>query len=296
MPMIQQPSRLPLALVISVLLNGVVLVGLSLLLGPPTVRQQLPAQRLSLNTISVPPDIVQPSQPETADTPSQEVPAPQPEPLMPDPEQRPAPETNTASTESPVIATTSDADNTTMLDAETDPEIDPTNAPDLTEAPSNKITPALETEHQTSSVSTNSAINTGVSESGETESVAEQSSTIQNENRDVLTDQEPAQLPSEDINPGAPPNAENLPLALIDHQPELEYPAMAKRRRQQGQVVLRAWLNEQGELEQLSILTSSGHPLLDESALEQIKTWTFQSVADGQPQQWVQIPVEFRLR
>lgn len=301
--MIQQPSRLPLALVISVLLNGVVLVGLSLLLGPPTVRQQPPAQRLSLNTLSAPFDTAQPSQPETTDeAPSQEVPTPptQPEPLMPEPEQRPAPKTSATPSESPVLTTTSDADNATGIETETDLEIDTTNAPDLTEDPPNKVTPAPETESetalQTPSAPTSSAINTRKSEPDETESVADQNTTIQSEDREVVADKEPAQFTPDDMNPGSPPNAEDLPLARIDHQPELEYPAMAKRRRQQGQVVLRAWLNEQGELEQLTILTSSGHPLLDESALEQIKTWTFQSVADSRPHRWVQIPVEFRLR
>lgn len=301
MPMIQQPSRLPLALLISVLVNGALLSGLSFLLESPTVRQPPPAQRLSLNTLSAPFDTARPNQPETAaEMPSQEAPTPKPEPLMPDPEQRPTPQTTATPSESPVIATTREADDATGIDTETDPEVDPANASKLTEDPSNKVTTApekeTETEHQTPSVSTSSAINTGVSEPVETESATDQDTTVQSESREVLPVQETALQAPEDMNPGAPPNAENLPMARLEHQPELEYPAMAKRRRQQGQVVLRAWLNEQGELEQLSILTSSGHALLDESALEQIKNWTFQSVADGQPHRWVQIPVEFRLR
>lgn len=302
MPMIQQPSRLPLALLISVLVNGVLLMGLSLLLDPLKVRQQPLSQRLSLNTVLVPIDTPQPNQPETADALSQETPAtsPQPEPLKPDPLQSPAPETNTAPPESPVATTTNEADNAISNDTEVDREIEPTDAPVAIESPSNEVASERETdsktEHLTPGATTNSASNTRLSESDESEPPAEQETILQSDNRDVLINQEPAQLPPEDMNPGAPPNAENLPLAQIDHQSELEYPAMAKRRRQQGQVVLRAWINEQGGLEQLSILTSSGHPLLDESALEQIKTWTFQSGADSRSHRWVQIPIEFRLR
>ncbi len=296
MSMIQQTNRLPLALVISALVNGIVLMGLSLLLDPPAVRQQPPAQRLSLNTVLAPLDNAQPIQPEATETPSPDV----TEPLRPDSEQNPAAEDNTAPQESPVMATANNADNTTSNETESAIEVEPA---DVQDAPGNQSSQlplepetGAESERQTSNGSAELASLRDEPEMNETEPVADLDAIVQSENRDVLTDQEPTQSPSEDMSPGATPNTENLPLAQIERQPELEYPAMAKRRRQQGQVVLRAWLNEQGELEQLSILTSSGHPLLDESALEQIRSWTFRSLADGIPHRWVQIPVDFRLR
>ena len=73
-------------------------------------------------------------------------------------------------------------------------------------------------------------------------------------------------------------------------------PDLAKRKRQFGRVVLRGFVNEIGVLEQVDVFQSSGYELLDESAIDQARTWVYKPafqnlIATGH---WVEIPIEFR--
>ena len=52
-----------------------------------------------------------------------------------------------------------------------------------------------------------------------------------------------------------------------------DYPAAAKRMNQQGKVMLRVELGEDGRVTNAEIKTSSGHRLLDDAALTNVKTW-----------------------
>ncbi|MDZ7372743.1 MAG: energy transducer TonB [candidate division KSB1 bacterium] len=56
------------------------------------------------------------------------------------------------------------------------------------------------------------------------------------------------------------------PPALID-QGQLDYPLEAKLAQIQGDVLLGLDIDERGRVEEASVLTSSGHPVLDEAAL-----------------------------
>lgn len=78
--------------------------------------------------------------------------------------------------------------------------------------------------------------------------------------------------------------------------PELHYPSLAKRRRQQGDVIVRGRINSEGRLMDAEILESSGHAALDESALAQAEEWQYRQPSEGRQDEWVRIPVQFRLR
>jgi len=300
MSMIQQTNRLPLALAISVLVNGAVLIGLSLLMDTPSVKNQPSTQSLTLNTFSAPVDSVMPNLPTNNELQSQDA----PETLVPDSDRRSAPELNATSSKSPSMTTATNTDNNTNNKIETVIEVEAADVNDTSKSQSSELPPEPDThtnadadantkrEYRTSNALTDSTSLSSVPETNETEPMANENVTEQRKNREDLASRSSLETP----NTMVPADIEVLPLAQIEHQPELDYPARAKRRRQQGQVVLRAWLNEQGKLEQLSILTSSGHPLLDESALEQIRTWTFQSLAKGSQHRWIKIPVDFQLR
>jgi protein TonB len=75
------------------------------------------------------------------------------------------------------------------------------------------------------------------------------------------------------------------------------YPNLAKRRNQQGVVVLEVCLDERGQQRALQIVRSSGVESLDEAALEAVADWHFRpETVDGRavPSR-VQIPIEFAL-
>jgi protein TonB len=51
------------------------------------------------------------------------------------------------------------------------------------------------------------------------------------------------------------------------------YPPVAKRMNQQGKVMLRVELGEDGRVTNVEVKTSSGHRLLDDAAMSNVKTW-----------------------
>ena len=59
------------------------------------------------------------------------------------------------------------------------------------------------------------------------------------------------------------------------HNPVPEYPPMAKRRGEQGRVLLRVTVSETGEPVVVLVSQSSGYALLDQSALQAVKNWQF---------------------
>lgn len=75
------------------------------------------------------------------------------------------------------------------------------------------------------------------------------------------------------------------------------YPKLARRRGQQGIVLLDVWLDEQGRQQKLQIVQSSGVKVLDKSALKAVADWQFRAhTVDGIAiASRIQIPVEFAL-
>jgi periplasmic protein TonB len=69
---------------------------------------------------------------------------------------------------------------------------------------------------------------------------------------------------------------------LLVHRVEPEYPALAKAARVQGEVVLRAIINRNGEIQDLQL--ASGHPMLVPSAIAAVRQWRYKPyLLNGQP-------------
>jgi periplasmic protein TonB len=62
---------------------------------------------------------------------------------------------------------------------------------------------------------------------------------------------------------------------LYDQNPKPPYPNLARQRGWQGVVILAVTVLEDGSPNQLTIQTSSGHDLLDKTALKTVKQWHF---------------------
>ncbi len=79
--------------------------------------------------------------------------------------------------------------------------------------------------------------------------------------------------------------------------PPPEYPAMARRRSYEGTVLLDVLVDRQGRAAQVKLARSSGHAVLDRSALQSVGQWRFEPARRlGQPMEmWVQVPVRFAL-
>lgn len=80
-------------------------------------------------------------------------------------------------------------------------------------------------------------------------------------------------------------------------QPEPRYPPQSRRLREQGLVVLRVVIDEQGVASSIEIETSSGHARLDDAARDAVLRAAFRPyVEDGAPRRaLVLIPIEFAL-
>src|SRR3990167_4791819 len=75
------------------------------------------------------------------------------------------------------------------------------------------------------------------------------------------------------------------------------YPSQARRRNQQGVVLVEVRLDERGQQRSLNVLRSSGVESLDRAALEAVAKWRFRPETTGGqavPSR-VQIPIQFAL-
>lgn len=79
--------------------------------------------------------------------------------------------------------------------------------------------------------------------------------------------------------------------------PSPRYPSQSRRLREEGVVVLRVLIDEQGQARQISVDRSSGHARLDRAAREAVASAAFRPyVEDGAPRATlVLIPIEFFL-
>ena len=76
------------------------------------------------------------------------------------------------------------------------------------------------------------------------------------------------------------------------------YPGLARKRGQEGTVILQVLVNEQGRVEDLQIENSSGFGQLDRAALSAVRKWNFEPGRQGEERiaMWVRVPVTFKLK
>jgi len=111
--------------------------------------------------------------------------------------------------------------------------------------------------------------------------------------------------PAEVVSIDAPTTQQNEAGATVDVLPQQlptnappEYPLTARAQRQTGQVMLAVSVNALGRVDQLRVVASSGHPLLDQAALSAVRQWRFKPAEkSGQPvATTVQVPIRFAIR
>ena len=75
------------------------------------------------------------------------------------------------------------------------------------------------------------------------------------------------------------------------------YPHFAREQGWEGTVVLRIRVNQQGSVESVKTRKSSGFPILDDSAIQSVKTWRFEPAKDGEfpLAATVDLPIRFDL-
>ncbi len=80
--------------------------------------------------------------------------------------------------------------------------------------------------------------------------------------------------------------------------PSPEYPGLARKRGYQGTVFLEVLVGKDGNVKDFRLLVSSGHPVLDKSALDSVKKWVFKPGMRGgqRVEMWVRIPIRFQLK
>jgi protein TonB len=79
--------------------------------------------------------------------------------------------------------------------------------------------------------------------------------------------------------------------------PEPEYPLAARRRGQQGTVLLSVTVNARGQATEIALKQSSGYELLDQAALQAVKAWEFEQARIGSlaMESKIEAPVRFKL-
>jgi TonB family protein len=96
--------------------------------------------------------------------------------------------------------------------------------------------------------------------------------------------------------PTAKDPASSKPVAYaFRYQPS--YPYIARKLGWEGAVRLRVLVRDDGLVDRLEVVSSSGYDVLDSSALEAVRTWRFEPAREGSHpvRAWIVVPVHFRL-
>nr|ACX33906.1 hypothetical TonB domain-containing protein [uncultured prokaryote AT3] len=83
------------------------------------------------------------------------------------------------------------------------------------------------------------------------------------------------------VRPAAPVQLDDELSLSCPHRPPPTYPSAARRRSEQGRVMLRVELDEQGGVARVQVASSSGHGLLDEAAQAAVRQWHCQPARRG---------------
>jgi protein TonB len=81
------------------------------------------------------------------------------------------------------------------------------------------------------------------------------------------------------------------------HNPKPEYPPTARRNGQEGRTLLLVEVLSNGRVGEVRIERSSGYELLDSTAVEAVRKWSFVPAKKGRSSvaAWVRIPIDFSL-
>lgn len=76
-----------------------------------------------------------------------------------------------------------------------------------------------------------------------------------------------------------------------------KYPEQARRRGQEGMVIVRVLVSALGGIERVELGRSSGFDLLDQAAIEAVALWNFLPAKQGETTitAWMEVPVNFSL-
>src|SRR5262245_48017158 len=96
---------------------------------------------------------------------------------------------------------------------------------------------------------------------------------------------------------GAGEGSGSTSLPTGGYQVKPRYPDSARRRGVEGTVIIKAYVTDQGRVEQVQIEQSAGHADLDEAAVDAVGRWRFEPARRGRQAiaMWVSIPVRFML-
>lgn len=80
--------------------------------------------------------------------------------------------------------------------------------------------------------------------------------------------------------------------------PPTHYPRIAQMRQWEGTVILEIRVLADGSAGEVKIVHGSGHEVLDESAVEQVKSWRFIPAHKGDKtvDDWVRVPISFKFK
>ncbi len=185
----------------------------------------------------------------------------------------------------------------------------PTSTPALA-TPLPQLTPLMNAYNTSSSRESNELESTN-STNSQLASSSQTSDQVQDSNSssETASSETPSDSPSEDSDQSVesapaetvaqdqgPPDVLARPLA--QNMPRPEYPERSRRRNQEGTVVLRARIDEQGGVLQVEVVGTSGHSELDQAAQQTVQTWSFSpATRGGRPiASWVNVSIDFTLQ
>ena len=175
----------------------------------------------------------------------------------------------------------------------------------LVVTPTQPTPPSLSTAHTTQSTEPirHETVTPMVAEPTSTAKLADPSTAVSTES-DTLTspsDQAPVQMAAISPTPSNPQTKRDygwLSEAILRRVEELKrYPASARVDRAEGKVVVKAVINEDGNLAEVEVFQSSGYPSLDKAAVETMRQAAPFHLPHplGQPRMTIKIPMSYRL-
>lgn len=102
--------------------------------------------------------------------------------------------------------------------------------------------------------------------------------------------------PPAPVAPSEPVIAPRFDAAYLNN-PAPTYPALAKRKGEQGAVMLRVSVSAEGRPQEVQLHKSSGSSALDRAAIAAVRQWTFVPAKRGSEAvaAWVQVPINFQF-